>query len=90
MHVTDFEALDKDPNNFDRMLEIIDQDPGFLLWIKMSRLTFGPWQLEGYPPFEKHLGFVTNYDDPRSLVLHLDEWMSKKGNELLGNGTDRS
>ena len=32
MHVTDFEALDKDPNNFDRMLEIIDQDPGFLLW----------------------------------------------------------
>ena len=51
--------LDQDPQNFDRMLDIIDQDPGYLLWIKMSRLTFGPWQIEKYALFEKHLGWVT-------------------------------
>ena len=89
MHVTDFEKLDKE-HQFDAMLDVIDQDPGFLLWVKMSRLTFGPWQIEEYPSFEKHIEFVTNYNDPRSLVLHLEEWMSKKGNELLGNRTRQS
>ena len=76
MHVTDFEDLDKDEKNFDRMLDIIEQDPGFLLWIKLSRLTFGPWQIEAYSLFEKHRAFVTNYDDPSSLMTQLQEWKS--------------
>ena len=76
MHVTDFEKLDEDPHQFDRMLDIIEQDPGFLLWIKLSRLTFGNWQIEAYPPFAKHLAFVTNYDDSSSLMTQLEEWMS--------------
>ena len=43
----------------------------------MSRLTFGPWQIEKYPLFEKHLGWVTSYDNPQQLVIDLEHWMTE-------------
>ena len=83
MHITEFEALDKE-HQFDSMLDIIELDPGFLLWIKLSRLTFGAWQIEAYTPFEKHRAFVTNYDDPRSFMANWNLWLSKARGATLG------
>ena len=78
MHVTDFEQLDLQ-HDFKPMMEIIEQDEGYLQWIKMSRLTFGEWRIESYPPFrEKYIKYVTTYDeDMFSFNAKVNAWLFK-------------
>ena len=80
MHVTDFENLDCQHKYQEMMTLIEQQDPMWLDWIKLSRLTFGPWQIEEHKPFqEKYLEYVTNYEsiDVRSFTEKANLWLSK-------------
>ena len=62
MHVTDFEKLDIQ-HKHQEMMDLIEQDPMWLDWIKLSRLTFGPWRIEGHEPFHERFGkYVNDYD----------------------------
>ena len=66
-HVTDFENWDRQ-HKFQEMMDLAEEDVLWIDWIKMSRLTFGPWRIEGHEPFRVKYGqYIDNYDEDAAL-----------------------
>ena len=79
MHVTDFEELDHQ-HKYQEMMDLIAEDEMYVDWIKLSRLTFGPWCIEGHKPFHERFGkYVNDYDsiDARLFTEKANLWLSK-------------
>ena len=77
MHVTEYEQMDLQ-HKFDLMLELAERDPMWVAWIKMSRLTLGPWRIEAHEPFQERWGkYVTDYEniDLMHFNAKLQEWL---------------
>ena len=77
MHVTDFENLDLQ-YEFQKMMDLIEEDNMWVDWIKMSRLTFGPWRIEEYQPFrDKYQKYINDYSvDVVSFNARLKRWLA--------------
>ena len=81
MHVTQYEQLDRQ-HKFEEMMELVERDMMWVAWIKMSRLTFGPWRIEEYEPFQKRWGkYINDYEniDVLSFTARVREWLASPG-----------
>ena len=58
-------------------MELAERDPMWVDWIKMSRLTFGPWRIEAHKPFQERWGkYVLDYNiDLVSFNQRVKEWL---------------
>ena len=80
MHVTDFEDLDLQ-YEFQEMMDLIEEDKMWVDWIKLSRLTFGPWRIEQHEPFrDKYQKYINAYnEDVASFSARVRSWLGKRG-----------